>query len=978
MTTEKKHIYVTGDVAMDTNIYKGIRHSPEIKEYGTFIDKQDGGSNLLYKIVYEVSSKRKSSRLNELVVEIQEKKKELKNKKPNESEEIEKIKGKIAKLGDEKSIWQNTDCKYGLKTNIFNKSNLSSSLKTFAAWDIKKYDTPKSFQNVLGEETKAWKVSEMVGWGKVTKNEKAFLYNDFIPREKHNSAIIVFDDGGNNFRNDKNAWKNLLEENKGIIEHVIFKTAYPLGRGSLFHKLISDFRDKLTIITSIHEIRKEDVLISKGLSWEQTALDLVSELCNNRAIKRLLDGKRLIVTFQSEGALYIEMDDKEEIMKCRLIFDPEHLEGEWETAKNIEGNVFGLMSSFTAAITLEFQEALVKYCIKQEKKIDDYINLESAVTSGLSAMRLYKITGHGSDVNSPGFPFESICSEIISPNSKYASAFVPIPKKGEESKKYIARNWTILEGNYKPADNEKAQPLFDTAFRFALHGDGELSNTPSLKINNLITYDRREIEALRNIRNLIMDYIADKNPGKPLSLAVFGMPGSGKSFAVKQLAKALERPFLEFNLSQFEVGELEGAFHQVRDKVLKGKTPIVFWDEFDSQAYKWLQYLLAPMQDGMFQEGQITHPIGKSIFIFAGGTSYTFDTFGVEEPKKPKTKNATAIKIYESALKKYDEFKLKKGPDFKSRLSGYLNVMGPNQLEKLDEFGKIIEDVNGNVEYDETDIQYPVRRALFMRGILRLESEKELKIDYGLLNALIKNRKFTHGSRSLEKTLSYLKLKNSNKLQRSNLPSASILHMLVANDFMDFLNEEKALEFQAYKIAPQIHQNWKKLGDTQGWKLEYHKDFNYLPAHMKDENIAAARRIQNVLDALKPEQNLKIIPKDEAEFYDGFTFSDYTNTDLELSEADRKRNLEFMDLMAKEEHKGWVETKENTGWVFGKPRNDDKKIHNCIIDWDEEEIMKDGTKEKLSENDKNKDKDAIKNYADVLVEAGFVIVEEKA
>ncbi len=86
---------------------------------------------------------------------------------------------------------------------------------------------------------------------------------------------------------------------------------------------------------------------------------------------------------------------------------------------------------------------------------------------------------------------------------------------------------------------------------------------------------------------------------------------------------------MEFNLSQFkDSADLIGAFHQVRDRVLQGFVPVVFWDEFDSGNYKWLQYLLAPMQDGKFQEGQITHPIGKCVFIFAGATSATFDSFG--------------------------------------------------------------------------------------------------------------------------------------------------------------------------------------------------------------------------------------------------------------------------------------------------------------------------------------------------------------
>lgn len=970
---KKKHLIVIGDVAIDTNIYKGIRKSPEVKKYGSMIKKTKGGSHLLSEIISQTLLQRL------IIIEVLIKKAEAEKEKSKndkklfkkldeEFQQLTRLKDEILKLDSENPIV----CQYGLNSDIFSPNNFPSSLETYATWGLlKEMLVPKTYQKTFGDKTDAWKVTEMMGWGQEKKDDKqatTFAYSNYIIQETQNPDILVFDDGGNNFRNDDKAWSDLLYEKSENMEEkktrnisqVILKTAYPLGHGNLFRSLTKDFKNKLTIITSINEIRKEDVLISKGVSWEQTALDLVSELQNNEAIKQLLICKRLIVNFQSEGAMYIEIGEKNEILKCRLIFDPEHLEGDWVKAGKIEGDVFGLMVCFTAAIAYGIQEALVK------GNIDGNINLEATITRGLSAMRRYKIIGHGRDESKPEFPFESICSEIVVPQSQFASAFVPVQAQSQSTEEYLTQYWTILEGNYKLSTSKKPEPLLDTAFRFALFGDNELVNTPFLKINFLTTYDRREIEALRNIRNLISDYVAEKNPEKPLSLAVFGMPGSGKSFAVKQLAKSMLLPMIEFNLSQFaDSKELEGAFHQVRDEVLKGNTPIVFWDEFDSQAYKWLQYLLAPMQDGKFQDGQITHPIGKSIFIFAGGTSYTFGTFGIEKPKEPDSKEIIALKNYEIILNNYNDFILKKGPDFKSRLSGYLNIQGPNQLEKLDEAGKIEKDADGNVVYNEEDIQYPVRRALFIRGLCGKRGNDILNIDYGLLNALIKTRKFTHGSRSLEKILSYLKTKNSDKLQRSNLPSAGILEMMVGNDFIGLLDGDRFLEFQAFKIAPQIHKNWMKIGDTQGWKLEYHKDYNYLPAHMKEDNIAAARRIQNVLDALKPEQNLKIVPKDEAEFYEKADFDVMT------------KEPELMERMAKEEHKGWVKTKEKTGWVFGKPRNDDKKTHNCIIGWDEENMLEDGFKEVLSVKDKNKDKDAIQNFAKVLEAAGFVIVKEK-
>lgn len=921
-----KQIIIVGDVVKDINIYKGQRNSPTDKGEGTLIQEKKGGSHFLFEIISETV-------------------------KPDNNRVKEEQKGDIQ------------NCIFGLEEEIFKAENFPSSLTTFATWSKSKCTVPTEYQKIAGKEIETWKVLEPLGFGGKVDNAGTGLPDNFYGSHKLTNdlapSLLVFDDCGNHFRNDEQAWNDLLykqvadtnERGKRDIDWVILKTAYPLGHGRLMNELSSNFSDKLVVITSIDEIRKEDVLISKGISWEQTALDLIYELKNNNAINKLLKCRHLIVNFQSEGALYVEMKE-EEIWKCRLIFDPEHFEGQWSKAVKIAGSVIGSMDCFTASMVYGL--------------LENSFNIETTITRALSAMRRYKITGHGSDSTHPGFPFGTIISEIVSPTSQFASAFVPIPGMMKNSGEFLNQKWTILEGNYKPSPDKSPEPLFDTAFRFALYGNKELANTPFLKINNLTTYDRCEIEALHNVKNLIFDYLEEDKPEKPLSLAVFGMPGSGKSFAVKQLAKSLDLPILEFNLSQFADGDLEGAFHLVRDKVLEGKTPVVFWDEFDSQAYKWLQYLLAPMQDGKFQAGQIIHPIGKSIFIFAGGTSYTFETFGIEKPQSPEPNDLIAIKEYELQLGRYNDFTLKKGPDFKSRLSGYLNIQGPNQLEMLDEFGKIMKDKDGNTAYNESDIQYPVRRALFIRGICRLKDGEPLNIDYGLLHALIKTRKYAHGSRSLEKLLNYLKTKNSSKLQRSNLPTFSILNMLVDKDFIGLLDEDKFFEFQAFKIAPQIHQNWMKIGDMQGWKLEYHKDFNYLPSHMKDENIAAARRIQKILDALKPELHLNIVPINDAEFRKEADFQKVIN------------DPDLMEKMAIEEHKGWVETKVLTDWKFDKNRNDDKKLHNCMIGWDEEKKLEGGTTILLSEDDRNKDKDAIEHFAEVLKKAGFVIVEEKS
>lgn len=185
---------------------------------------------------------------------------------------------------------------------------------------------------------------------------------------------------------------------------------------------------------------------------------------------------------------------------------------------------------------------------------------------------------------------------------------------------------------------EEAYPraLDDIARQVVISGPGVLRGVPHGRFASLLTVDRHEIEALRAIRGLMEQYCALDHPGQPLSIAVFGPPGSGKSFGVAQLAASLlpgRIGKLEFNLSQMHSpDDLGDALHQVRDTSLAGKIPLVFWDEFDTlldgQPLGWLRYFLSPMQDGAFRQGQITHPIGRALFVFAGGTAASIAEFG--------------------------------------------------------------------------------------------------------------------------------------------------------------------------------------------------------------------------------------------------------------------------------------------------------------------------------------------------------------
>ena len=88
---------------------------------------------------------------------------------------------------------------------------------------------------------------------------------------------------------------------------------------------------------------------------------------------------------------------------------------------------------------------------------------------------------------------------------------------------------------------------------------------PIVKYAELVVVDRREIEGFRAIQRLMNQHILsveNEQNARPLCLAVFGPPGSGKSYAVKKinesLAKRTTKVLEPFNLGQFtSVKELE-------------------------------------------------------------------------------------------------------------------------------------------------------------------------------------------------------------------------------------------------------------------------------------------------------------------------------------------------------------------------------------------------------------------------------------
>jgi hypothetical protein len=568
--------------------------------------------------------------------------------------------------------------------------------------------------------------------------------------------------------------------------------------------------------------------------------------------------------------------------------------------------------------------------------------------------------------------------------------------------------WTLAAIAENPPDQPNL-PLYGLAHRVALYGHSALGHIPLARFGDLLSVDRPEIETLRSLTQLIQRYEREKQAKQPLSIAAFGPPGAGKSFGIMQIAREIlgkDVPILEFNLSQFDSASgLFGAFHQVRDKALKGLVPVVFWDEFDSRDYHWLQYLLAPMQDGTFEENGHTHTIGKCLFVFAGGTSWDFEHFGpapmpegwqaaflrrdggntsaaAEARPEPSSEAAQLVKFYTDNRKRIlvdqaasDDFRRKKGPDFLSRLDGHIDVLGPNQRLCYD-WAKRTWDTP-----EPHDITFPIRRAFLLRQFLGAKKpEDSLAIDRDLLRAFLHVPRYRHGVRSLEKIARHLGVSRP-PFRRSDLPPPQVLtqHLVSAEAFERIYQEtQRLLTPQAIDaLADAIHECYN-YDNPATWNVP----FAELDAFLQQSNRAAALRIPHILALSGLCLTVCRTQQPKMKLDNMFTAEE---------QAIFNHLEKHIETLAEEEHRLWIQLHEENGWTFGfkmkpkaKPDDPDQPVvpfekdkrnlkHPCLKPFNE---MPDDHGQRKTWQDY--DRNAIRRYPRILRLTDFAIAFTKA
>ena len=759
------------------------------------------------------------------------------------------------------------------------------------------------------------------------------------------AGLVIVDDANLGFRENPALWPRSLHltadsRAKGddappsgaTSPWIVLKMASPVATGDLWRELLRRHAARLIVVLTLNDLRLSEVRISRELSWERTAGDLARELVRHPAVNALARCAHVAVSVGTGGAVLLSRRGEPgaalDVLgqpDCHVIFDPQAIENSW--AEQYPGSMIGYTTCLVAGIARELILA------------PDSPDVQRGVRHGLATGRALHLAGYGDPDCGPNrsgltFPVRAMAKELGKEPREFATAHIEQP---------VRDSWSILGSRYPEGLEPVAESVACDGVEMALSG------VPLGSFGKLLTLDRGEIEGFRSLRALMREYDSEPAP-RPLNLAVFGPPGAGKSFGVKAVAEsALDKERISdvtFNLSQMrDASDLADALHQVRDIGLRGRLPFVLWDEFDAdlagKPFGWLRHFLAPMQDGAFQQGQVLHPIGKAIFVFAGGTSSRLADFAGDSSP---------------------EFRLAKGPDFVSRLKGHVDIVGP--------------DPRGGDR--EADPHFRIRRAILLRSMLLRERSNlfvregksmHLEIDPGVLRAFLEVSSYRHGARSLETIWTMSTLHGKSRYERSALPAADQLDAHVdAREFLalveGYVPDGELLE----RLAEAVHVTYceEMLGQGHAWAgssgylagqprltgfadrrstmsaLPALVDYPQLPDNLKEQNRGAARDLPEKLAIL------------------GYALCQDAPAGGSAVTVDPRDQR--VERLAKREHERWLRRKLKTGWRYGDPRDDARRLHPSVRAWEE-----------LPEDERDKDRTQVLGLPRIVEAAGMTM-----
>jgi hypothetical protein len=648
---------------------------------------------------------------------------------------------------------------------------------------------------------------------------------------------------------------------------VVMKIVDPPAKAEdtpILAKLLKERPEKVIGVVPGDEFRKSGMPISRSLSWERTLRDTVEEVRSGRLLPDSTP-THLIITFDYDAALYLQTkaastNAKERVVEAgSLVFSIHGSEGEFEN--KIDGDMPGAQTAFVSVLSTLLYARLNESAKNDKVEKNPLADIDKILACALIVKR--RLLQSGFEIDKNGLPFKMdqiivdgterqvprlFYSEGIfslqaapPPSNDDPSARPPDPSIGFEglverrdfydpfafadafAKNLASQKLAIynFQPHQIPTENWRDWSIFEkVAGHRSLSDYTEYvitektpTDVPICSFGRIKTADVREIEDFRTVGNLLQSYLSNLSESKPIGIAVFGPPGAGKSFAVKNIVDTLPENVRrltkddrhECNLTALSgLEDLAHYFQLARNSVVRGKVPMLFFDEFDctvgDSPLFWLKHFLAPLQDGEFRSDQIVHPLGRVIFVFAGGVYGTFEDFA----KAMKT-NSDIVKASVGITEDNEDVKEParkeakignqtnfKGIDFLSRLHGHINIAPFTPKPNANAFYRD--------EERKLDVliepSYLMKRAFILRSLLdrHLEnifshgSPREARIDRKIVNALLATKTFSHGSRSMEAIIRMSVLEGRDRFEISHLPPNNQLKMHVdVDNFSDCL-----------------------------------------------------------------------------------------------------------------------------------------------------------------------------------------------
>ena len=562
---------------------------------------------------------------------------------------------------------------------------------------------------------------------------------------------------------------------------IVWKTESPLGDGNLWAGFAgsSSLPNKTVQIVKEECIRHYGVNIREEGSFERAVSEVAANFVAKSEYTKILAANYVVITFPPHGVFLIDRK-KDNISVFRI------KEGRFKAAESSSGGTYGFDSILTAAIAKSFAWHQIG-----KSRFEIRSAIVAGIAHGIGMWQIHAKHGYGeSSITGPNTFSDCPFKRLFSSRQKIKE--ISIGYSVVENVASDHKEWSRLDAYKRP---NSSQPI-DLAIQIVQKGLDNLvseetkngkkfegrnlpswvprieSQAPFASFGSLKSSNRNEIDVFSSLTTIARTYLKTKNWKSPLCYGVFGPPGSGKNFALKELMGTVDSKFidnaLEFNVAQFtQLSDLVSAFHQAQDRVLQGETPLVVFDEFDcsmgSEPLGWLKFFLAPMEDGQFKHGERMYKIGKAIFVFAGGVKTSFSDF-------TSTRDA-------------DTFKKAKGPDFVSRLRGHLDIPSIKHPR-----------LSGDEELSESVL---FRRAMIMRSILERElgsivneTNKVAEINEDVIRAFLKIREFKHDVRSMKAILQMSSVSTHRaRLNKASLPTSKQLAMHVdADKFFELLD----------------------------------------------------------------------------------------------------------------------------------------------------------------------------------------------